>query len=139
MLVSPAYAQTAGASPGSGLEAILPLILIFVVFYFLLIRPQQKKMKQHKAALAAIRKGDTIVTGGGIMGKVTKVADDNPEVQVEIAPDVKVKVQRDLISAVIKTQTAAEKKAAKAAKAADSAAPAATGSGGLLGKLLGKK
>ena len=98
MFISPAYAQGAGGG-GSGLEAMLPLVLIFIVFYFLLIRPQQKKMKDHKAMLGNIRRGDTVITGGGITGKVTKV-DDEHVVTVEIAKDVKVKVQRGLISSV---------------------------------------
>ncbi len=98
MLISPAYAQSAGGG-GSGLEAMLPLVLIFIVFYFLLIRPQQKKMKQHKEMLGNIRRGDTVITGGGITGKVTKV-DNELEVTVEIAKEVKVKVQRSLISGV---------------------------------------
>ena len=98
MFISPAYAQGAGGG-GSGLEAMLPLVLIFIVFYFLLIRPQQKKMKDHKAMLGNIRRGDMVVTGGGITGKVTKV-DDEHVVTVEIAKDVKVKVQRGLISSV---------------------------------------
>ncbi|MBC8337440.1 MAG: preprotein translocase subunit YajC [Alphaproteobacteria bacterium] len=101
MFVSPAYAQAAGgAGGGGGLEAFLPLILIFVVFYFLLIRPQQKKMKDHKAVLNSIRRGDKVVTGGGIVGTVSKVIDDE-EVTVEIADGVKVRVQRGLISSVL--------------------------------------
>ncbi len=107
MLVPPALAQTAAPTAGPGaLEAFLPIILIFVVFYFLLIRPQQKKMKQHKDMLSAIRRGDRIVTGGGIVGTVTKVIDDN-EVQLEIAEGVRVRVQRALISSVLaKTEAA---------------------------------
>ena len=97
MFISSAYAQ--GTGGGSGLEAMLPLVLIFVVFYFLLIRPQQKKMKDHKAMLGNIRRGDTVITGGGITGKVTKV-DNEYEITVEIAKDVRVNVQRSLISAV---------------------------------------
>jgi len=125
MFVSPAYAQAAGG----GIEAFLPLILIFVVFYFLLIRPQQKKMKQHKDMLGAIRRGDKVVTGGGIIGTVTKV-DDETQVTVEIAQDIKVKVRRDLISAVVaKTDPAA----AAAASAANDDKP----KGGLLGGLFG--
>ena len=94
MFISEAFAQTAGgAGAGGAFQAFLPLILIFVVFYFLLIRPQQKKMKQHREMLDAIRRGDKVVTGGGIMGTVTKV-DSDTEVTVEIAKDVKVKVQR---------------------------------------------
>ena len=100
MFVTPAYAQPATDGGGGGLEAFLPLILIFVVFYFLLIRPQQKKMKQHKASLGAIRRGDKVVTGGGIIGTVTKVIDDN-EITVEIAEGIKVRVQRGLISSVL--------------------------------------
>jgi len=103
MLISDAYAQGAGGG-GSGLEAFLPLILIFVVFYFLLIRPQQKKMKNHKAMLAAIKRGDQIVTGGGVYGKVHKVQDDGVLV-VDIAEGVRVKVAQETVSAVIdKTQ-----------------------------------
>ncbi len=144
MFISPAYAQSAGTSPGGGLEALLPLVLIFVVFYFLLIRPQQKKMKQHKATLAAIRRGDTVVTGGGIIGKVSRVTDDGPEVQVEIAPDVKVKVQRELISAVISKSEAIAAK--KEAKEAEKVAETANEDGGvgekqtsILGKMFGRK
>ena len=104
MFVSPAYAQAAEGGGGGGLEAFLPLILIFVVFYFLLIRPQQKKMKEHKAMLGTVRRGDKVVTGGGIIGTITKVIDEN-EVTVEIADGVKVRVQRGLISSVLsKTQ-----------------------------------
>ena len=103
--ISPAYAQAAGGAGGaSGLEAMFPLILIFVVFYFLLIRPQQKKMKEQKAMLAAIRRGDKVVTGGGIIGTVNKVIDDE-EISVEIADGVKVRVMRALVSTVMsKTQ-----------------------------------
>ena len=105
MFVSPAYAQGAiGVPGGGGFEALLPLVLIFAVFYFLLIRPQQKKMKQHRESLDAIRRGDKIVLGGGIMGTVTKIVGD-AELLVEIAEGVRVRVQRGLVSAVIsKTQ-----------------------------------
>ena len=101
MFVSPAYAQAADGAGGlGGLEGLLPLVLIFVVFYFLLIRPQQKKMKEHKAMLEAVRRGDKVVTGGGIMGTITKVVSDD-ELQVEIAEGVKVRVQRGSVSAVL--------------------------------------
>jgi preprotein translocase subunit YajC len=99
MFISPAYAQAA-AGGGSGFEALLPLVLIFVVFYFLLIRPQQKKMKSHKEMLGAIRRGDKVVTGGGIIGTVTRVVDDH-ELSVEISKGVRVKVQRGTISAIL--------------------------------------
>jgi len=98
--ISPAYAQAAGGAGASGLEAMLPLLLIFVVFYFLLIRPQQKKAKAHKAMLEAVRRGDKVVTGGGIIGTVNKVIDES-EISVEIADGVKVRVQRGLLAAVL--------------------------------------
>ena len=98
MFVSPAYAA-AGAG-GGGWESFIPLILIFVVFYFLLIRPQQKKARIHREMLGSIRRGDKIVTGGGIIGTVTKVYDDN-EIAVEITDGVKVRVQRGLVANVL--------------------------------------
>ena len=102
MFISPAYAQAAGGAGGifGSLGGLMPLILIFAVFYFLLIRPQQKKAKQHKEMLAALRRGDRIVTGGGIVGTVTKVVDDN-ELSVEISQGVKVRVQRGMVAAVL--------------------------------------
>ena len=119
MFVSPAYAQVAGGSGGSGLEAFLPLILIFVVFYFLLIRPQQKKMKDHKDLLGSIRRGDKIVTGGGILGTVTKVIDDD-EITIEISDGVKVRVQRALISTVLsKTEPVSNEKKDKSKNSDD--------------------
>ena len=107
MFVTPAYAQAAGGAPaGFDLLQFLPLILIFVVFWFLLIRPQQKKMKTHREMITAIRRGDRVLTGGGIIGTVTKVLNDT-EVQVEIAEGVRVKVARATISEVLaKTEPA---------------------------------
>ena len=85
---------------------LLPLILIFGIMYFLLIRPQQKKMKDHQAMVAALRRGDQVVTQGGLIGKVSKVKDDN-EVEVEIAEGVKVRVVRGTITQVLnKTEPA---------------------------------
>lgn len=112
MLISEAYAQTAGGTTDM-LTSLLPLVLIFVVFYFLLIRPQQKKMKQHREMLAAIRRGDRVVTGGGIIGVVTKVANEN-ELIVEIADGVKVKVMRGTVAEVLaKTEPAGGGKGGK--------------------------
>jgi len=109
MLISPAYAQAAGNAAGPGLaESLLPLLLIFVVFYFLLIRPQQKKMKMHKEMLGTIRRGDRVVTGGGILGTVTKVVSDS-ELQVEIADGVKVRVERGMVSGVVAKTEPADK------------------------------
>jgi preprotein translocase subunit YajC len=99
MLISPAYAQAAGGS--SGLIGLTPFILLFVIFYFLLIRPQQKKVKEHKAMLEAIRRGDRIVTNGGIVGLVTKVLTEERALTVEIAENIKVKVMRDMVANVL--------------------------------------
>ena len=99
MIISPAYARAAGA-PADALTSFLPLILIFVVFYFLIIRPQSKKAKAHRAMLDAVRRGDRIVTSGGLIGLVTKVKDDN-ELQVEIAENVRVRVMRHMVSDVL--------------------------------------
>ncbi len=98
MFISEAYAQTLGSSEG-GLMGLLPFVLIFVVFYFLLIRPQQKRAKQHKSMVDTLKRGDKVVTSGGIVAKVSKVIDDN-EIEVEIAKDVKVRVIRSTISQV---------------------------------------
>jgi len=101
MLISPAYAQAAGGGGAGGLlGSIVPLILIFVIFYFLLIRPQQKRVKEHKTMVDNLRRGDQVVTGGGIMGKVTKVK-EGEEVEIEIAEGVKVKVYRSTIQTVL--------------------------------------
>ena len=100
MFITPAYAQAAG-TPGIGDFAgmVVPLALIMVVFYFLLIRPQQRKAKEHQEVLRKISRGDTVITVGGLVGKVTKVVDDN-ELQVEIGENVKVRVLRSGISDV---------------------------------------
>lgn len=89
------------ASGGSAAFFIqmFPLVLIFVIFYFLMIRPQQKRMKQHQATIAAVKKGDEVVTAGGIRGRVNKVTDD--EVEVEIAPNVRVRVVKSTLSNVL--------------------------------------
>jgi preprotein translocase subunit YajC len=101
MFVTPAYAQAAGGSAGGAdvLMSVLPFILIFVVMYFLIIRPQRTQMKKREEMLKSIRRNDTVVTGGGIIGKVTKVVDDH-EVEVEIAQNVKIRVARAMISEV---------------------------------------
>ena len=108
MFVTPAYAQAAGtAGAGSLIANFLPLILIFGIMYMLLIRPQQKKMRAMKAMIEALRRGDQVLTGGGILGKVVKVGEDNI-IEVEIAEGVKVKVMKHTITQVIsKTEPAA--------------------------------
>jgi preprotein translocase subunit YajC len=107
MLITPAFAQTAGdVGAGSAVASFLPLVLIFAIMYFLLIRPQQKKMKELKAMIDALRRGDQVLTGGGIIGKVTKVGDDNT-IEVEIATGVTVKIMKSTIVSVMnKTEPA---------------------------------
>lgn len=108
-LVTPAYAQSAGGEGGllsaGGLMSILPYVAMFAIFYFLLIRPQQQKQKQLRAQLAAIRRGDRVLTAGGIIGVVQKVRDDSNEIEVEIAPNVRVTVVRETLTSVV-TSTA---------------------------------
>jgi preprotein translocase subunit YajC len=110
MLISPAYAQAAAGGGGSDvLVQIAPLALIFVVFYFFLIRPQQQKAKQQRSMLDAIRRGDRVVTGGGMIGTVAKVV-NNEEVLVDLADNVRVRVVRSTISQVLaKTEPVAAK------------------------------
>ncbi len=108
MLITPAFAQTAGAASGAGsaFASFMPLVLIFAIMYFLLIRPQQKKMKDLKAMVEALRRGDQVLTAGGIIGKVNKVNEDGT-VEVEIADGVRVKVMKHTISQVLnKTEPA---------------------------------
>jgi preprotein translocase subunit YajC len=103
MFISEAYAQGTGGGSmfgGEGMMQFLPLILIFVVFYFLLIRPQQKKMKAHREMVSAVRRGDRVVTGGGMIGQVVKVISD-AEVDVQIAEGVKVRMLKSTITDVI--------------------------------------
>ena len=108
MFVTPAYAQAAGAAgAGSAFASFLPLVLIFAIMYFLLIRPQQKKMKEMKSMVEALRRGDQVLTQGGIINKVHKVGDDGV-LEVEIAEGVRVKVLKHTIAQVMnKTEPAA--------------------------------
>jgi preprotein translocase subunit YajC len=90
-----------------GIASLVPLVLVFLIMYFLLIRPQQKKLKEHQAMVAALRRGDQVVTSGGIVGRVTRVKDNENEVEVEIAPNVNVRVVRSTIQTVVsKTEPA---------------------------------
>ncbi len=134
MLISPAYAQTAGGS-GFDLVSLAPLLLIFVVFYFLLIRPQQQKMKTHRTMLAAVRRNDRVLTGGGIIGVVTKVVSDG-ELIIEIAEGVRVRVARATITDVLSKTEPATAGGGEAPKPEQKP----TGLAGLLGSLgLGGK
>lgn len=131
MLISTAYAQAAGGGPGGfDLISLMPLVLIFVVFYFLLIRPQQKKMKAHRELIGALKRGDKVLTAGGIIGTVVKVEDDNL-LLVEIAKDIRVRVARSTISELLTKPTVG--------KAAEAAGAEAAPKTGLMSQLFGKK
>lgn len=99
-LTSPAFAQGVGASAPSPIASLMPLVVIFIVFYFLLIRPQRKRMQDHEQMIKAVKKGDTILSAGGIIGKIVNIQDDSIVV-VEIAPSVEVKIARSMISSVL--------------------------------------
>ena len=100
MLISPAYAQAAGAAdPTGGIMGLLPIILMFVVLWFLMIRPQMKRAKEHKSMVEALAKGDEVVTQGGVAGRIVKVSDNF--ITVELAPNVEVAVQRQAVSTVL--------------------------------------
>jgi preprotein translocase subunit YajC len=99
MLITPAYAQTGTGGGSDFLIQLMPILLMFVIFYFLLLRPQQQRVKAHRELVANIRRGDTVVTAGGIIGKVTKVKDD-AEIEVEIAPNTRVLVIKGTVSEV---------------------------------------
>ncbi|WP_245411037.1 preprotein translocase subunit YajC [Microvirga flavescens] len=101
MFITPAFAQ--GAPAGGSTDIILqlvPFILIFVIMWFLIIRPQQRKVREHQEMIKNVRRGDTVVTSGGIIGKVIKVTDDSPDAEVEIAEGVRVKIARSMIAEV---------------------------------------
>ena len=100
MLISPAYAQDmAGFAATAG--QFLPIVLIFAVFYFLLIRPQQKQQKELKAKLGGLKRNDRVLTGGGIIGMVQRTTEGSNEIEIEIAPNMQVKVLRETITAVL--------------------------------------
>jgi preprotein translocase subunit YajC len=114
--MSDAHAQSASSSGGGGIvEQIfaspvgqfMPIILIFVVFYFIILRPQQSEQKKLKARLAAVKKGDRVLTAGGIIGVVQKSRDGAAEIEVEIAPNVRVSVMRDTLINVLNGATTA--------------------------------
>ena len=116
MFISEALAQTAGGSGTDSLVSFLPLIAIVVVFYFMLFRPQQQKAKKHRELLAGIRRGDRVVTAGGIIGTVNKVLSDT-ELQVEIADGVRVRLLRGTVTEILAKTEPAKDKSAKSADA----------------------
>lgn len=144
MLISPALAQALGGGGGGGnlFVNLAPLFLIFAVFYFLLIRPQQRKMKLHREMLGQVRRGDRVLTGGGIIGTVTRVSNDR-ELTIEIAEGVKVQVARSTITDVLGKPEPAKAASKGGGDGGDQkqAAPQDIGSTvkGMLGGLLGGK
>ena len=98
MFITPAYAQAAGGQPDM-LVQLAPFAIILVIMYFLILRPQQKRAKAHQEMIKAIRRGDTVVTSGGFIAKVTKVIDDH-EIEIELAPDTRVRLLRGMVAEV---------------------------------------
>jgi preprotein translocase subunit YajC len=99
MLISPAFAQTStifGGGDNPLTSFLVPMVLVFVIFYFLMLRPQQKRAKQHQEMIKNVRRGDSVVTSGGLVGKVTKVVDDD-QIEIEIAEDVRVRQLRSMV------------------------------------------
>ena len=101
MLITPAFAQAAGAAgdTNSMLMSLLPFALIFVIMYFLILRPQQRKVKEHNDLVKNVRRGDTVITNGGLVGKVTKVVDDE-QIEIEVGEGVRIRQMRQMISGV---------------------------------------
>jgi preprotein translocase subunit YajC len=133
MFVKDALAQAAGAPAAGGafdIVSLLPLVLIFVVFYFLLIRPQQKKMRDHREVIASLKRGDKVITGGGIVGTIVRTEEGKPVVTVEIAQNVRIEVVRSTIT---------DKYVDTPPPPANQDKATAPASGGMFGKLFGKK
>lgn len=99
MLISPAWAQAAAPSQGGGIESILLILAMFAVLYFLMIRPQMKRAKEHKTMVESLQKGDEVVTAGGVLGRITKV--DDQYISVAIAPSIEIQVQRHAVTTVL--------------------------------------
>src|SRR5439155_7626299 len=99
MLITPAYAQAGSPFGDNMMFQMLPFVLIFVIMYFLILRPQQKRAKQHQEMVKNVRRGDTVITNGGLVGKVTKVIDDD-QIEIEIADDVRIRQMRQMVSDV---------------------------------------
>ncbi|HRF09627.1 MAG TPA: preprotein translocase subunit YajC [Xanthobacteraceae bacterium] len=99
MFITPAYAQAAPAGGSDMLVSLLPFIAIFVIMYFLILRPQQKRVKTHTEMVKNLRRGDTVITNGGVIGKISKVIDDH-EVEIEIAEGVKIRQVRQMVTEV---------------------------------------
>jgi preprotein translocase subunit YajC len=138
MLISEVWAQTATSGTGDIFVSLMPLILIFAVFYFLLIRPQQKRQRVHRESIGAIVRGDKVLTGGGIFGSVVKVVDDS-EVLVEIADGVRVRVSRMTIQDVLAKPEVAKVAKKKTKKNIDDGKTPKEGGDGIFDKIASKK
>lgn len=99
-MFSNAFAQSAGSSSGFSIGGLIPFILIFVIFYFLLIRPQQKRVKEHKLMVQSLKRGNIVVTAGGIIGKIVKVNDNSDDITIEISKGVNVVFNRQMVTEV---------------------------------------
>jgi len=99
MLISPAFAQIGGAGSSDMLMSLLPFVLIFVIMYFLILRPQQRRVKQHQEMVKNVRRGDTVITSGGLVAKVTKVVDDD-KIEIELGDGVRAMQMRQMVSEV---------------------------------------
>ncbi len=99
MLISPAWAQAAGGAPGGGIESMLLIVVMFVVLYFLMIRPQMKRAKEHKTMIDSLQKGDEVVTGGGVLGRISKLNENY--VTLDIASNVEIQVQRSAVQLLL--------------------------------------
>lgn len=111
MFITPAYAQAAAPAGPSAITSLLPFILIFIIMYFLLIRPQQKRLKEHRAMIDALKRGDRVITAGGLIGKVTAVgAEGTDEITLEIANGVKVTAVKSMITSMVSKTEPAETK-----------------------------
>jgi preprotein translocase subunit YajC len=99
MLITPAYAQSPFGGSTDMLTSLLPFVLIFVIMYFLILRPQQKRVKQHAEMVKNVRKGDTVITSGGLVGRVTKVIDDD-QIEVEVADGVRIRQMKQMVTDV---------------------------------------
>jgi len=117
MFISPAFAQSATGGTGGLLELLFPIILVFAIIYFFIIRPQQKRQKDHQTMLAALRRGDTIVTQGGLIGKIAKVEDN--EIQLDIADDTRVTIIKSMVLSVHVKGTPAKDTSVKGTSAKD--------------------
>jgi preprotein translocase subunit YajC len=138
MLVSTAYAQAPGGAGGADFFiSLLPLILIFAIFYFLLIRPQQKRMKAHREMLAALRRGDRVMTNGGLIGSISRLDENDNTVMLEVAPNVKVKVARTSIAETL-SRTEPVGGEAKGGSSAASGGGAGGGSRSLFSRIFPK-